>query len=326
MGKSFSHRAIIPLFLGGLLFCAVFIFTGLSLGKLAQSVILLPLSSLTLFTLLTIAMVFISALKWKLVIGQGGAGLSTYSFFKHTLAGYSLNLMLPVFVSTLVVRSWALRSQSTATPLKNFATTVWDQGFDFLVAMCIAPFGILYLLGQIRADLAVLFSLALLAVCGLLFSFYAKTLFLFLGKLSGFLPFVGQKAKEIFTSTAHSKTVSSKQVALLVGLSGVRIVILLTRAAILAYALGFGGAWRAVVAAFTPVQAMGVLSLTPGNLGVAEWGLIGLLATAGVSGTLSATYAVLRRLLNFAVVSAILAIIQVLETLAPAKQKKEAGP
>lgn len=313
MGHRNSIRALIPLALGCILFGTVFLFTDLNVGAIVRSLHAVPFASLAWFTALTLALVFISALKWKFVVRRQHSGLSTYAFFKHTLTGYSLNLFLPVFVSTVVVRSWAHRRVSGIVPAKNIGTTLWDQGFDLLVALCAAPFGLLFLAGRMDALQSIALCLLVWTVCCLLWSYSAMPLLRILGTMCGHLPFLGQKAQPLFEAAAKSSVVGRVEIAKLFCLSILRAAILLTRVAVLAEGLGFGRAWPAVVAAFPPIQAMGVISLTPGNLGIAEWGLVGLLSLAGISTTLAATYAIVRRLLNFTVTTAILGVVQLLE-------------
>jgi Lysylphosphatidylglycerol synthase TM region len=220
--------------------------------------------------ILTSVQVYLSADKWAYVLRHHDTHVqqSRRFYFFHTATGMLLGQILPTQIGTAATRAIALKTQNDDKPLATGAyTSVYEQSFDIAVPLAMLPASVAALvlgwppLAWLSASVA---SVVIATSLG------GRVLEL-ISHRSGSLRY----GPVDFSVIAAS--LSAKIVRALAARSAVRYVAVLLRCAVVANACGCDiGAWVVVMIA-PAIQCLAVLSITPGALGVVEWGWAGLL-------------------------------------------------
>lgn len=215
------------------------------------SIVLIPIS-------LTILLMLTGAWKWSLLTevlteGKGQAKEQGYLFFlRHYLWQNWLGLFVPPSIAIIAGRGVAHRHD---TGFKSGALNGFiDQALEFSFIAALIPIGLLYLLGEIGVIELVLISLFFQIIVGAL-----------LWRLS----LLWRPSLKVMT------------VLPILFLSIVRVNLTLIRLAVGAATLGLTIAFWKIVASAPAVSLLALIPMTPGNLGIAEWGWTGILVWAG---------------------------------------------
>lgn len=113
---------------------------------------------------MSIVLIYVSALKWKLFLEELGGNVSLWRLFRLYIIGYFVNLILPSYLAGDAVRSWYIGK--TVGQHEALAATILER-YTGLLAMVVlgigASFVVTFVPWQIRAVM-ILLALALAAV------------------------------------------------------------------------------------------------------------------------------------------------------------------
>lgn len=111
---------------------SLFLFT--DLGKLGRALSNLSFGMICYLLLISVALVYVSAIKWHYFLKALGPAESVFRLFNHYLVGYFVNLLVPSYVGGDAVRS-VYAGKKTGTHAA-FAATILER-YTGLVAMVI---------------------------------------------------------------------------------------------------------------------------------------------------------------------------------------------
>jgi uncharacterized protein (TIRG00374 family) len=281
---------------------------GLTWPALAHSIAGFGSWALLCILVLTGANLAFGTLKWLLVIRAFAPEQGLLPRFSDALLtsalGELLGQTMPVQAGIALARSMASRFGIGRSLRGNLGTTIYEQLFDLLVLCSAAIVG---LLGQMTHLGAVgwLF-LAFLSVSALaLISFRLPTLLKLCTRWLGRILRV-DKQGDIFglqEAAIRSSRISFSVVTQLITLSILRYVVNLMRVVVVLGALSMWVYAIPAMIGFPLIQIVGVVPITPGNLGVIEWTWSAVLASAGATMAAAAVFALTSRIVNFAAVA-----------------------
>ena len=267
---------------------------------------------LGLILLSTLLHFAITALKWRLVAPSltQKTPFWTY-FFAYTCIAGLIGQVLPLLFSAVTVRSLAMRFHKEVSLTKGVASTVYDQFFDVLVSLALLPAALLAILGLVTLRVGGAISAVSLLIVGLAVPILGRQTGPLLIRICKPLPFLRRLLSDS-SSDAVDKVpalLTDGVIVRLFVLSVVRYANLLFRCYLVVLALDLDIPFLAVAHAFPPVLLSFLLGITPANLGIAEWGWMGILGILGVPLATATCFALAARLLVLAVVVAINLIV-----------------
>jgi uncharacterized membrane protein YbhN (UPF0104 family) len=282
---------------GTVLLCA---WGGVTLNDAARSLFTMPIWILAAFTTLTVLQIALSAWKWRLVmrnLGSGGHGDPRFAFlYNCTALAAFLSQFLTVYLSSILVRGWALRRNYELSARYAAMTSLFEQIFDVIaLSVMVVPtllvwtFGLSF--GAWWAATATAIAVGALSLYFMPFTLRAGTK---IGALGA--PF--QKLSGILTQNVASEVLTMPFMLRLYGLSILRYLTMLVRIPLLAAAFGVPIAMKDAIPGFTIVQATQIAALTPGQLGIREWTWSGVLAFRGYDLQLAAQFAIDLRIVS----------------------------
>lgn len=229
---------------------------------------------------LTAAQVYLSACKWSYVLRLSDQHVRRplRFYLRHTAAGMLLGQVLPTQVGTAAMRAAALRASGEQRPLVTGTyTSLIEQSFDVLVPLALVPASLFTLHGAhgVETWLA-LGALSVLA---------GGVLLVVLAHLTSRRASVPRGLRRLTARPtlaplvdALGRLITRRALLTLWTLSALRFAIVLLRTALVAQALGFAHHLGPVVMVAPLVQCMALAAITPGALGIVEWGWAGLLS------------------------------------------------
>lgn len=252
--------------------------------SLWPTIILVPLS-------LTILLMLTGAWKWKILTKalageKGGQEEQGYSFFlRHYLWQNWIGLFVPPSVAIVAGRGIAQRHQSgfKSGALNGF----WDQFLEFAFLAVLIPVGLFFLLGKIGVVELVSVSALLHFILGALFWLISRAL----------------------RPTEKSCALS------VLFLSSLRVFLTIVRLAVGATTLGLTISFWKISASAPIVSLLALIPVTPGNLGIAEWGWTGVLVWAGSNPIEAGMLAIGFRLLVMMIQTLILGLYELFECI-----------
>lgn len=228
-----------------------------------------------------------------------------------TTLGALLGQIMPVHLGVALTRSLAGRLGVGGSPALNFGATVSEQLFDALILFIVGVISVLGLiLSPSPGGWAALILLT--ATAGVFSSVRFLRLPVVLVKWLSALPFIQGPhplLPKLSTAASRIAELSPSAFALQIGLSALRYVAMLLRAIIVLGALGMSAFAISAVIAFPLVQTIGLLPITPGNLGVIEWTWSGVLVYAGAAVNAAALFAVTLRIVTVAAQATLLMLL-----------------
>ena len=199
-----------------------------------------------------------------------------------TTLGGLLAHVLPVHVSTVLTRAAALAGDGRREIGRGAATSVYEQGFDALVAALVFPAGVVFLLGG-----GAFWSLAVLGV-SLLVGSAASIVFapgLLKAVICRLRPGAGARTERIVAVAsviAGSGLMRPPVLTAMFALSLLRFAVMMARLAVIWWILQPDLPAATFLAIAVVVQGALVAAVTPGGWGLAEAGWTGLLAVSTV--------------------------------------------
>ncbi|NCC02791.1 MAG: hypothetical protein EOM37_01910 [Proteobacteria bacterium] len=201
--------------------------------------------------LLSCLLMVVGAHKWRVMARAVGAN-GEQQYLRAYLWQNWVGQFVPPAAAIIVGRGIAERKELSFS--SGVLSGFLDQGIELLFWFSFVPAALAWLLEGQRASLGLVFLLAF--VCPVAAALVARVVIL------RFWP--------VFRDVVGS----------LVGLSLLRVVLTAVRLVVGVPTLSLALSWVAVAAAGPMVAMLAVIPLTPGNLGIAEWGWVGVLSWA----------------------------------------------
>lgn len=262
--------------------------------EVARTVLSTPFWLVAVFTALTVAQISLSAWKWRLVLHKLDPIESErigFGFLYNCSALASfLSQFLTVYISSVLVRGWALKRSYGSTTTYAATTSVFEQVFDVVALIVMAlPTLLIWSAGGSFRQWMLATGLAIIAGAGSL-QFFG--VFVRIATLMERVHPAAKKTSTILKESAASGLLALPFMLKLYALSIVRYVTMLVRVPALVAAFGLPLAMADAVQGFTLVQATQIAALTPGQLGIREWSWSGVLALRGYNLQLAAGFAI----------------------------------
>lgn len=273
---------ILPILFAPLLLWLLFVTSDLTLEQLARAFDALTPGHVAGFFGITVAMLALSALKWRLVMDELPAsdapGPSRADAFLYTCLGAVLGLVLMPHVAKHTGRALGAKFHGRQPAGKSVAASLFEQIFDVAMIVVLAAFGAILLAPVLTPYIAG--SLMLVA-----------TAVLYLLRRPHLIPDRFHIAD--LTRILHS--------ALALRLSTISLIMYLLTAArtfIVAIPAGIALLPTEFFASFSLVQLSRFVAITPMGLGVADWTWATVLAVLNLPLALAATFVLLNRSLD----------------------------
>ncbi len=269
--------------------------------------------ALVLVVATTLAHMFIGGWKWQLVTRwyqrDLDRGLGIHFYTLTTCYGSLLGHFLPMHLTVMAARSFALRMQAKASIGAGAATSLVEQVFDLVVPVLLLLPAAALIFGV--ADLTVTAVAAALLLVGFaaLLGASGPSVVLWLvgliGTVKGWFGMPSDRQDDALLGRRKAR----RLLLSLYGLSLVRFANLVLLSVAIAWALGLPISGQQIFVAMPIVQLSFAVPITPGSLGVAEWTWSTALVLQGVGPTVAGEYALASRLLIIAAVVVSLAIL-----------------
>jgi uncharacterized protein (TIRG00374 family) len=280
--------------------------SGLTLQDLSSALGAFPLIAALAYLCLTVALVALSALKWKRVVEvfepdplrRAGAGF----YFQYTALGQLLGQVLPLHVSSATARSLALRLHHRMPVVRGVATSVVEQVFDLLVPSVFLIPSLLLLSGLVDLFQWAALAATLLALTAIMVAVLAEPIFL---ALAGGMDAVAHRWRARRFEKAAGALREARELGLfkrrlalsMFLLSLVRFVVLFARVATVLGGLALPVGVVELIEIMPLAQLSLVVAVTPGSLGVSEWAWTALLGLVGADLESAVVFVLLRRLM-----------------------------
>jgi uncharacterized membrane protein YbhN (UPF0104 family) len=254
----------------------------------------MPIWLLAAFVGLTVLQTALSAWKWQIVLHamkrDEHDALSFRFLYNCTALAAFLSQFMTVYLSSILVRTWALKRGAGVNPRYAATSSLFEQTFDVVaLVVMVVPVLLVWTLGGTFGTWLIV---ALLAICA-----GALSLKLFRWALTSatLLRHLGPRflsLSAMVEQSAASTLLEMSCMLRLYALSIIRYGTMLVRVPILVGAFGLPLAIKDSVPAFTIVQATQIAAFTPGQLGIREWTWSGVLAMRGYDLQLATRFAI----------------------------------
>ena len=249
--------------------CTVLLATwsGLKLDEITQAIAFMPLWLLATFVTLTIVQAALSAWKWQIVLKTVRPGehdeLSFRFLYNCTALAAFLSQFMTVYLSSIVVRAWALKRSAGLEARYAATTSLFEQIFDVIaLVVMVVPVMVVWTLGGTFNQWMVVTSLVVFA------GGVSLNLFPLVLRTARLLDRLGPRMRSLsamLEQSAASGLLAMPCLLKLYALSIIRYFTMLVRVPILTLAFGLPLAIKNSVPAFTIVQATQIAALTPGS-------------------------------------------------------------
>lgn len=264
-----------------------------------------PLYFLGLFVIVSMQFV-LSTYKWWLASSRLSHERLTradyFNYLRITVTGGVVGLLVPMYLGTLFVRGAGLRIQQRERFRSGLVSSVYEQGFDFLIPICMLGPSIFYALGRLTPGQWWSWSLGFLVVGGALTTLWTGALLRFAAALVVRPWFPLPERVQVATQTLSTSTLWDRQTLLMIfTISLVRYINLAVYSLLVVWSVGLGISVFHIIVVL-PLATLSIfLAITPGNLGVTEWAWASQLVLLGNDPDIAAMFSIANRL--FVVIS-----------------------
>ena len=232
----------------------------------------------------------LSALKWRMVLAAlepdmaRQHGFSFYVFF--TSAAAVLSQFITAYAASILIRSIAIRANHTMSLMRGAVSSGGEQVFDVMILCAmLAPTILCLALGG-----GVLEWFALVGVMLVVLVSSLSVAFKLLARAKqwqhGRGEWIGRllsRGDQLVQEMRGSGLLRGNLSTALTALSALRYLFMLLRALCIAVAAGYMIPTDDLIFGFSVAQASQLASITPGNLGVAEWSWTSFLTLRGTA-------------------------------------------
>lgn len=292
-------RAWGPLVVGVVIFSLIF-FT-VDIRQFFDLLLNMQLLYLLPLFVTSIVHLYLTATKWRIVaLRLGSKPPRDFPYFRIVVMGALASIVFPTSVASLGIRGASLSHSNNYGYGKGFFSVLYDYVFDFGIYLVFFLPWLGVALGFFGNNGLLVLSVPCLLLYFLLFGLLFRFVFPLMGKVFTIIP----KFKELGSLTRVEENRESlfdlKTSLTLCLLSSVRFLVMVLRAWFVVLALNLDLDWSMVLFSMPVGQLSGIVALTPGGLGIVEWGWIGglkLLGTATeVAGPLTLAHRILAAL------------------------------
>lgn len=302
-----ASRIVLPLLLAALLIVWLVVQSGLSYAEFVATLREISPAAIAGILATTALFVLLSSIKWQMVMAQVAAdetevpgwGFSLY----YTGLGTVLALMIPPHAAMVLSRSVGTKFRQKGSALAAGAASAYEQVFDIvpLLTMSVAALLAIVLRSSFGGWVAIAAGLngaALLAMI-LLFRSRFWSLARFLPLSQGRREALSEKL-EWFATPAAKTLLGAPFVATLFAISLARYAVILMRTAFVMASVALPiGAFQ-FLKAYGVARMSSLISITPGELGIAEWTWSGVLSWMGFHLEGAARFVLANRVSNIA--------------------------
>ncbi|MDD2921690.1 MAG: lysylphosphatidylglycerol synthase transmembrane domain-containing protein [Anaerolineales bacterium] len=245
--------------------------------------------------------IMLGAQNWRLTVERVSTAENTpaYLFYlAYSTMSAVLGLFIPIQLSNLIIRSLSLKFFGNASAPKSAVTALISQVHDVTVSFAFLVPGIMVIFWKINFYQWLFFEALLVAGMYILFSRYT---FIVIQKVCAlkFSNKIAQKIMGIFNEGLNAGLFDNSLMTSLYLNSFVKFIILALRAYMISSALGLTATFIQITGIFSALQLSVIFTITPGNLGVIEWGWVGLLIQTGISAPDAGRFALISRGLGY---------------------------
>lgn len=328
-----ASRIVLPLLLAALLIAWLVVQSGLSYAEFVATLREIKPVAIAGILATTALFVLLSSLKWQLVMAQvatdeasvPGWGFSLY----YTGLGTVLALVIPPHAAMVLSRSVGTKFRQTGSALAAGAASAYEQIFDIvpLLTMSLAALVAIVIRSSFGEWLAIAAGLNAAALLAMILLFRSR-----FWALANFLP-LPQRRRELlrqklewFATPAAKTLLGAPLVTTLFAISLARYVVILMRTAFVMASVALPiGAFQ-FLKAYGVARLSSLISITPGELGIAEWTWTGVLSWMGFHLEDAARFVLANRVSNIASLLAVFAPIWLIYTVSrlggPGSQRK----
>lgn len=275
-------------------------YTKVSLPELFTEAKSLPLWLWVSVTAIMLFNIMLGAQNWRLTVERVPSPNRQNYLFYLTYSAISAmsGLIIPLQFSNLIVRSLSLKFLGNASAQKSAVTALVSQSHDITVATAFLIPGIAVLFGNLNIRQWLICETALIAASYILFSHYAY----FIVKKICTLKIKNETLQKLLNMLEEGLNAGMFDNALMANLyrnSLLKFCILALRAYLVSYAIELTASPIEIVSIFSILQLSIIFTVTPGNLGVNEWGWVGLLTYLGVSTYGAGQFALITRIFGY---------------------------
>lgn len=274
-----------PLLMAAAILLALVFFSDLEMSDVERALGRVSLSAILLVLALTAAQTGLSTIKWLIALRASAARRTDASTptianaYQATVLGSLLAHILPVHVSTVLTRTAALAAEGGRREIgRGAATSVYEQGFDALVAVLLAPAGVVYLLGGGAAASLAILGISLLVGSAASIAFAPRLVAALADRLQASPRARAKRAAEVLLTIRGSGLLRSTVLAATFALALLRYACLVGRLGVVWWILLPELPAATFLAVAATIQGALIVAITPGGLGLTEAGWTGLLA------------------------------------------------
>jgi len=301
---SLFFRIALPIILATLLIIVLVYFGNVDFQQLGTFFSQLNIFHILIIIFSSLFHMTTSALKWQLVLkafhhdnANHNPPFSFHLFY--TTLGANLGQVMPIHISSMITRGIGLKAHYQGSTLSGAASSGFEQIFDILIPLVLLLPTIFVLTFDMDLSTWLAISAFILILSGLLLPLVSIKLVESILRLIG--PMAEQPKRTFFLRKSLDtvlkinnldKTLMTK----LYWLSVIRFFSLLIRALVVVSVIASTITYSAVTIALPGVVSTNIIALTPGGLGISEWGWTGLLLLQNVSMQDAVAFALLNRI------------------------------
>lgn len=274
--------------------------SGLGLDAIASRLERTPVWLIASLATIVALQATLSGVKWRIVLGAAGTPPEEIPPLRFCIGVTALAILLSnvmtTFLSAIVTRGLVAKRVHGMPVTKGALTTTYEQVYD---AALIVMFALVTALAW-SFDLAFgawlgLVALGVVGIGAAIALVGAMRARLMTLELTG----RAEALRERVLGWAQVGLFRPGLIAKLLGLSLLRYALLAMRAVMIAAGLGYSLAGEKAFQAHTLVQSTQLAAITPGNLGIQEWGWAAALSIEGLGTGEATDFALALRILTF---------------------------
>ncbi len=240
----------------------------------------LTVSTIALLMLLSVLLVYVSALKWSYFVEHFGTRISVLHLFNLYLVGYFINLVIPSYIGGDALRSWYAGKK--AGQHQAFAATILERYTGF-VAMLILALVFVWMAPVVTLPVKLLVVAMALGLVTLTLVSLSPLAIKTARKLPKSSVWIGhlERLQQSIGSIRGEKVLLCKALFLSFGFHSLTII----NTYVAAYAVGWHDANFTDLFVVVPlILLIGAIPVTPGGLGLQEGAFFVFLQGIGASG------------------------------------------
>lgn len=255
------------------------LFLAVDLRELWTALRHLTLTNIAYLLLISVGLVYVSALKWSYFLAAFGNGVSVLRLFNLYMLGYFVNLILPSFVGGDAARSYYLGKK--VGHHEALAATILER-YTGLVAMVILSFGFMWFVDLVTLQIKIAVICVSLGLVGLTVLSLEARLLNWLGEFKH-MALMAKHARKIQAAFHLAKT-NRPLLFKALGLSLLYHALAVINTAAAAHAVGwFYPPARELFVVLPLIMLIGAIPIAPNGLGLQEGAFVYFLHGLGAS-------------------------------------------